>query len=405
MSDALHRLAARALGRPDTLKPALRGLFVDDGIGAGLQEEDAGGDVDPFTATDAAPRPQPAADRLRATPATAPRRTSGEPAAAAGARGNAPPQPPAPADAPLLPPQHHDGARHAPSPPSEPTAVVPERTAAASPEAPASPRVQPAAPSSTPAPPLPPSRAATAASAPEAALLVPDWVPSEGQPEGDPSREADATVSKVQAPSSPVVPRRISPLTERAHVVPDPADGPVSRRTATTPPPTSPDGAPAEPLRATAARQVARAETAAEPAAGRTSAAERPPAASPLEASVVGSADTRPTPRDADPQTSETLLLPHRRRTRRGDGQDSADLRNSDGQQNGDAARTERFAPTALRQPQQRDGADERPVVHVTIGRVEVRAAPPPPPPPATARAGWSPPVVSLDAYLKRGAR
>lgn len=47
---------------------------------------------------------------------------------------------------------------------------------------------------------------------------------------------------------------------------------------------------------------------------------------------------------------------------------------------------------------------DERPVVRVTIGRIEVRAAPPPPQPQPAARAGWKPPVLSLDDYLKREA-
>jgi len=45
----------------------------------------------------------------------------------------------------------------------------------------------------------------------------------------------------------------------------------------------------------------------------------------------------------------------------------------------------------------------ERPVVRVTIGRIEVRAAEPAPRP--AARAGWTPPVLSLDQYLKRESK
>jgi len=46
----------------------------------------------------------------------------------------------------------------------------------------------------------------------------------------------------------------------------------------------------------------------------------------------------------------------------------------------------------------------ERPVVHVTIGRIEVRAVTPPAPAPEPRPApGWTPPVLSLDEYLKRG--
>jgi len=46
----------------------------------------------------------------------------------------------------------------------------------------------------------------------------------------------------------------------------------------------------------------------------------------------------------------------------------------------------------------------ERPVVHVTIGRIEVRAVTPPAAAPEPRPApGWTPPVLSLDEYLKRG--
>lgn len=49
-------------------------------------------------------------------------------------------------------------------------------------------------------------------------------------------------------------------------------------------------------------------------------------------------------------------------------------------------------------------GEEARPVVRVTIGRIEVRAVTPPPAPPAAARAAWTPPVLSLGDYLKRGS-
>jgi hypothetical protein len=45
----------------------------------------------------------------------------------------------------------------------------------------------------------------------------------------------------------------------------------------------------------------------------------------------------------------------------------------------------------------------ERPVVHVTIGRIEVRAVTPPAAPQPQPAPGWAPPVLTLDEYLKRG--
>jgi hypothetical protein len=45
----------------------------------------------------------------------------------------------------------------------------------------------------------------------------------------------------------------------------------------------------------------------------------------------------------------------------------------------------------------------ERPVVQVTIGRIEVRAVHPPAAPQPAHTPGWTPPVLSLDEYLKRG--
>ena len=44
-----------------------------------------------------------------------------------------------------------------------------------------------------------------------------------------------------------------------------------------------------------------------------------------------------------------------------------------------------------------------RPVVQVTIGRIEVRAGHPPAAPQPARQAQWTPPVLSLDEYLKRG--
>jgi len=56
---------------------------------------------------------------------------------------------------------------------------------------------------------------------------------------------------------------------------------------------------------------------------------------------------------------------------------------------------------TPAPQPQQ----PERPIVHVTIGRIEVRASTPPPAPQPQPQAApaWTPPVLTLDEYLKRG--
>ena len=56
----------------------------------------------------------------------------------------------------------------------------------------------------------------------------------------------------------------------------------------------------------------------------------------------------------------------------------------------------------AAPQPQ---AAPERPVVHVTIGRIEVRAVTPPVAPQPQPAPGWQPPVLSLDDYLKRGGQ
>jgi hypothetical protein len=57
-------------------------------------------------------------------------------------------------------------------------------------------------------------------------------------------------------------------------------------------------------------------------------------------------------------------------------------------------------APAVAQEP-----AVERPVVRVTIGRIEVRAAPAPAQPQPPAKPGWTPPVLSLDDYLQREAR
>jgi hypothetical protein len=67
------------------------------------------------------------------------------------------------------------------------------------------------------------------------------------------------------------------------------------------------------------------------------------------------------------------------------------------------AARAEaaRVAGRTARQTAE-ERPNERPVVRVTIGRIEVRAAEPPPAPRPAARPGWTPPVLSLDQYLKR---
>jgi hypothetical protein len=66
----------------------------------------------------------------------------------------------------------------------------------------------------------------------------------------------------------------------------------------------------------------------------------------------------------------------------------------------------ERAAPTARTAAgaAEREASQERPVVRVTIGRIEVRAAQPPPAPQPPARPGYTPPVMSLDEYLKREA-
>jgi hypothetical protein len=45
------------------------------------------------------------------------------------------------------------------------------------------------------------------------------------------------------------------------------------------------------------------------------------------------------------------------------------------------------------------DGEDDTPIVHVSIGRIEVRAPQPPPAPPVPTPIA---PSVTLDAYLRR---
>lgn len=56
----------------------------------------------------------------------------------------------------------------------------------------------------------------------------------------------------------------------------------------------------------------------------------------------------------------------------------------------------------ASREAEAREDGEERPVIRVTIGRIEVRAAPQTAAPPPAARKGWKPPVMGLDAFLKR---
>lgn len=63
-------------------------------------------------------------------------------------------------------------------------------------------------------------------------------------------------------------------------------------------------------------------------------------------------------------------------------------------------------APAASAVHAEEADAEEEPrqVIRVTIGRIEVRAAPAPAPAQPAAR-GWTPPVMSLDEYLEREAR
>lgn len=89
----------------------------------------------------------------------------------------------------------------------------------------------------------------------------------------------------------------------------------------------------------------------------------------------------------ADEHASDALLMPVARRSepRAVDGE-SADRTNA-------------------RQPwTERQAEKERPVVQVTIGRIEVRAVHPPAAPQPARAPGWTPPVLTLDEYLKRGS-
>jgi hypothetical protein len=67
-------------------------------------------------------------------------------------------------------------------------------------------------------------------------------------------------------------------------------------------------------------------------------------------------------------------------------------------------ARAAERGPVAERGDVSADEEPARPVVRVSIGRIEVRAAPAAPAPQPAARPGWSPPVMPLADYLKREA-
>jgi hypothetical protein len=433
MSDALLRLGARAIGRPDTLRPVLRGLFMDDGAGA--PDEDAGWDGAPFPAAEPAPRRDTADDALTETVSVAAPRPAGEtapppapsPPAAPDARTLAAPEPPPAADAPLLPARPAAGAPPAATPPQERAAVAApvvsrgEAAPESAPQAPAAPVVRPTASASASAP-VPP-----ATDRPDAALLVPGWEAAEEPRAGEFRPEMAPGEREGAAPHDATSTNAITGRSERPPARPEGPPARSQRSEDTRPAPSRTDSSPPRPSRAdrrspeparTETPQDARGvETAPEAevlvdisasTVRRTPGAGRRTPSSPLETSLVSSTDERAAAREADPQpASETLLLPRTRVIRQADAEESPDRGDAPGRQGDGAAQVERFAPAALRPTQGRDGAGERPVVHVTIGRVEVRAAQPPPPPPAPARAaaGWTPPVVSLDAYLKRGAR
>ena len=85
---------------------------------------------------------------------------------------------------------------------------------------------------------------------------------------------------------------------------------------------------------------------------------------------------------------SEALLMPVARRR----GEQAAEVDQEDGARA--EARQERMPAARVEK--------ERPVVQVTIGRIEVRAVHPPAAPQPARGPGWTPPVLSLDEYLKR---
>lgn len=134
------------------------------------------------------------------------------------------------------------------------------------------------------------------------------------------------------------------------------------------------------------------ASTPPDPPAVESTASTREDGSAPLpavEARRRGAGDspdaTQPA-RDGE-HASEALLMPAAR---------GAEARAVDGD-SGDARQ-----PWAERMPAA-PVQKERPVVQVTIGRIEVRAVHPPAAPESARGAGWSPPVLSLDEYLKRG--
>jgi len=369
MSDLLTRLAERALGRAaPAVQPRLAPRFADPFPAPSLLAEEAE-EVDAvrprpaLAARAAAPHhpPGPAAH-----PPAAPSRAEHRPAAEP-ARTSDPADAAAPASPPLSPPSPHAS--------EPPLLATPVRDDAGDADAGHETLFSREVVVEHASPP-----AASRMSAPRAGDAGDaDRPPRRGEVgpgDRDRAARADTDASFISRADLPARPRDAE----------DDGDGLLMPRAAShaprsglrdDPPP------PAPPFPAEAARQpasapagLAREAPAVADAAARVSAnPDRESAAGPVAREEQASAGSNATRESGTQAVAVT-------RVRRAD-RDAAE---------GDAAMPAHGA----------EAAPERPVIRVTIGRIEVRAAPPPQQP--APRQGWQPPVMSLDAFLKREA-
>jgi hypothetical protein len=172
-----------------------------------------------------------------------------------------------------------------------------------------------------------------------------------------------------------------------------------------------------------AAAGPSRSPRAVEAIARRTSVSARS-----VSGARAASSDTRAATSDARAESSHARAATSEARTASSEARAASSVSRSaspesrtvDGDARGaDASRTalvpqQRSVPVAAsvasvstrQQPQPpRQAEPERPIVHVTIGRIEVRASTPPPAPQVQPQPapGWTPPVLTLEQYLKRG--
>jgi hypothetical protein len=386
MSDLLTRLAQRALGAaPPAVQPRLPARYADAGAAEGEPSAftEVSVEVDPAAPPTASFPPRPAAP-------AALRSTSGEAASATPRPGPAA-GPPAPHSASTPPPPHAASSLE----------VHEEREADG--------------PTPTPSIAAPP-----AAAAPRADRGADDPHPAAPPPPAAPSRPVETVASAAPPPTDDGAPREIRVFVEAED------DGllmpPASARRGESPVSAEPPAVRLEQGRAEDAAPAAAGR--AEPPAARDDApapADRRGAVEVVKVVEVESAredapradvpGAAPAPRgrdDADAAPGEPSGTPPRRRA---DPQPAvAEERTPDASpapRPEPVRSVERAAPAVPASAEAaaaREPAEERPVVRVTIGRIEVRATQPPPAPQPPARPGYTPPVMSLDEYLKREA-